>query len=87
MHSERYERPAMGRDRMWNRDDERGGGSRQSYRADRDRFSSNGRSGFHGSWTRDEKKWGHDLFEEANKSPARANEEEQIAKVEALLAS
>lgn len=81
------ERPAMGRDRMWNRDDERGAGSRQSYRADRDRFSGNGRSGFHGSWTKDEKKWGHDLFDEANKSPARSNEEEQIAKVEALLAS
>ncbi|KFK39292.1 hypothetical protein AALP_AA3G225700 [Arabis alpina] len=81
------ERPAMGRDRVWNRDDERGAGSRQGYRADRDRFSGNGRSGFHGSWTKAEKKWDHDLFHEANKSPARANEEEQIAKVEALLAS
>ncbi|KAJ0982122.1 hypothetical protein J5N97_010377 [Dioscorea zingiberensis] len=30
-------------------------------------------------------KWKHDLFDEANKSPIRRNEEEQIAKVEALL--
>lgn len=30
-------------------------------------------------------KWKHDLFEEANKSPNQKNEEEQIAKVEALL--
>lgn len=84
MHSERT---GTGRDRVWNRDDERGAGSRQGYRADRDRFNGNGRSGFHGKGTRDEKKWNHDLFEEANKSPARANEEEQVAKVEALLAS
>ena len=48
---------------------------RQSHRTDRDGFNKNGRS-----WTRDEKKWDHDLFEEAN-------EEEQVAKVEALLAS
>lgn len=82
--SNNNERPAMGRDRVWNRDD----GSRQSYRADREvGFNRNGRSGFHGSWTKAEKKWDHDLYEEANKSPGRANEEEQIAKVEALLAS
>ncbi|ESQ47928.1 hypothetical protein EUTSA_v10021227mg [Eutrema salsugineum] len=88
MDSERHERPAAGRDRVWNRDDDqRGAGSRQSYRLDRDRFSRNGQSGFHGSGTRYEKRWDHDLFEEANKSPAKANEEEQIAKVEALLAS
>ncbi|XP_019097864.1 PREDICTED: uncharacterized protein LOC104770000 isoform X1 [Camelina sativa] len=30
MHSERHERPAMGRDRVWNRDGVRGAGSRQS---------------------------------------------------------
>ncbi|KAJ0264496.1 hypothetical protein HA466_0028430 [Hirschfeldia incana] len=77
------ERPATGRDRVWNRDD----GSRQSYRSDRDGFNRNGRGGFQGSWTKAEKKWDHDLYEEANKSPARANEEEQIAKVEALLSS
>ncbi|KAF8081237.1 hypothetical protein N665_0899s0023 [Sinapis alba] len=83
LHSDRHERPAMGRDRVWNRDD----GSRQSYRSDREGINRNGRSGFHGSWTKAEKKWDHDLYEEANKSPARANEEEQIAKVEALLSS
>ncbi|KAK8936720.1 hypothetical protein KSP39_PZI012151 [Platanthera zijinensis] len=31
-------------------------------------------------------KWKHDLFDEANKSPPPKNEDEQIAKVEALLA-
>ncbi|CAN7074350.1 unnamed protein product [Brassica oleracea var. botrytis] len=73
---------------VWNRDDERVAGSRQSHQtADRDGVNRNGRSGFLGSWTRVEKKWDHDLFEEANKSPARANEDEQVAKVEALLAS
>ncbi|XP_009145764.1 bcl-2-associated transcription factor 1 [Brassica rapa] len=77
------ERPAAGRDRVWNRDD----GSRQSYRTDREGFNRNGRSGFNGGWAKAEKKWDHDLYEEANKSPARANEEEQIAKVEALLSS
>ncbi|CAH8329006.1 unnamed protein product [Eruca vesicaria subsp. sativa] len=78
------ERPATGRDRVWNRDD----GSRQSYRTDREGLNRNGgRSGFQGSWTKAEKKWDHDLYEEANKSPAKANEEEQIAKVEALLSS
>ncbi|XP_071716562.1 uncharacterized protein [Rutidosis leptorrhynchoides] len=32
-------------------------------------------------------KWKHDLYDEANKSPTSKNEEDQIAKVEALLAS
>lgn len=32
-------------------------------------------------------KWKHDLFNEANKSPPPQNEEDQIAKIEALLAS
>ncbi|KAL8234672.1 hypothetical protein R6Q59_020772 [Mikania micrantha] len=32
-------------------------------------------------------KWKHDLYDEANKSPNTKNEEDQIAKVEALLAS
>ncbi|XP_077221141.1 cyclin-like protein [Tasmannia lanceolata] len=31
-------------------------------------------------------KWKHDLFDEANRSPSAKNEEDQIAKVEALLA-
>lgn len=32
-------------------------------------------------------KWKHDMFSEANRSPTPKNEEDQIAKVEALLAS
>ncbi|MCL7040714.1 hypothetical protein MKW94_028783, partial [Papaver nudicaule] len=32
-------------------------------------------------------KWKHDLYDEANKSPTAKNEEEQIAKVQALLSS
>ncbi|KAI7733884.1 hypothetical protein M8C21_013940 [Ambrosia artemisiifolia] len=32
-------------------------------------------------------KWKHDLYDEANKSPTKKKEEDQIAKVEALLAS
>ncbi|GAA0187099.1 hypothetical protein LIER_34387 [Lithospermum erythrorhizon] len=32
-------------------------------------------------------KWKHDLFDEANRGPPRKSEEDQIAKVEALLAS
>ncbi|XP_022725770.1 hepatoma-derived growth factor-related protein 2-like [Durio zibethinus] len=50
----------------------------------RDRFS--GRQGYRSGGTRVEK-WKHDLFDEANKSPPRKNEEDQIAKVESLLAS
>lgn len=49
-----------------------------------DRFS--GRQGYISGGTRVEK-WTHDLFEEANKSPPRKNEEDQIAKVESLLGS
>ncbi|CAA2999701.1 Hypothetical predicted protein [Olea europaea subsp. europaea] len=32
-------------------------------------------------------KWKHDLYEESNRSPTPKNEEDQIAKIEALLAS
>jgi hypothetical protein len=32
-------------------------------------------------------KWKHDLFDDANKSPTTKNEEDQIAKIERLLAS
>ncbi|MQL92678.1 hypothetical protein Taro_025313 [Colocasia esculenta] len=32
-------------------------------------------------------RWKHDLFDEANRSPTPKNEEDEIAKVEALLAS
>ncbi|KAE8712917.1 putative Porin/voltage-dependent anion-selective channel protein [Hibiscus syriacus] len=50
----------------------------------RDRFS--GRQGYRAGGPRVEK-WKHDLFDEANKSPPRQNEEDQIAKVESLLES
>ncbi|KAJ4963041.1 hypothetical protein NE237_022980 [Protea cynaroides] len=40
---------------------------------------------YHSSSFRAEK-WKHDLFDEANRSPTPKNEEDQIAKVEALLA-
>lgn len=60
-----------------------GGSSGGSYRG-RERFS--GRQSYRPSGTRGEK-WKHDLFDEANKSPTAKNEEDQIAKVEALLAS
>ncbi|XWS63006.1 hypothetical protein CRYUN_Cryun06bG0059400 [Craigia yunnanensis] len=59
----------------------RGGGG--DFRG-RDRFS--GRQGYHSGGTHVEK-WKHDLFDEADKSPPRKNEEDQIAKVESLLAS
>ncbi|GMJ00587.1 hypothetical protein like AT3G19650 [Hibiscus trionum] len=60
-----------------------GGGGGSNFRG-RDRFS--GRQGFRSGGHRVEK-WKHDLFDEANKSPPRKNEEDQIAKVESLLAS
>lgn len=60
-----------------------GGNGDRNYRG-RDRFS--GRPGFHASGTRVEK-WKHDLYQEANRSPTPKNEEDQIAKVEALLSS
>lgn len=59
----------------------RGGGN---YR-ERDRFGG-GRQGHRSGGVRVEK-WKHDLFDEANRSPTRKKEEDQIAKVEALLAS
>lgn len=58
----------------------RGGGNFR----ERDRFG--GRQGQRSGDVRVEK-WKHDLFDEANRSPVRKKEEEQIAKVEALLAS
>ncbi|KAJ0697193.1 hypothetical protein HanLR1_Chr10g0366241 [Helianthus annuus] len=64
------------------------------------RYGSDGGGGFGGSFRgRDGfnerqrqtggrvEKWKHDLYDEANKSPTEKNEEDQIAKVEALLAS
>ncbi|KAF3642874.1 putative pre-mRNA-splicing factor CWC22 -like protein isoform X2 [Capsicum annuum] len=49
----------------------------------RDRFNS--RPGHNPSKVVE--KWKHDLYDEANKSPPPKNEEDQIAKIEALLAS
>ncbi|KAI9124186.1 hypothetical protein K1719_005486 [Acacia pycnantha] len=57
-----------------------GGGN---YRG-RDRFS--GRQGYHPSKPRIEK-WKHDLYQETDKDPIPKNEDDQIAKLEALLAS
>lgn len=62
---------------------ERYGGGNGNYKG-RDRFGE--RQGYRGSGTRVEK-WTHDLYQEANRSPTPKNEEDQIAKVEALLAS
>ncbi|XP_038680965.1 uncharacterized protein LOC119981897 [Tripterygium wilfordii] len=58
-------------------------GNGGNYRG-RDRYG--GKQGYHSSNGRVEK-WKHDLFHEANRSPTLKNEENQIAKVEALLAS
>lgn len=62
-----------------------GGGGRGSgnYRG-RDRFS--GGQGYHPSEPRVEK-WKHDLYQEVDKDPVPKNEEDQIAKLEALLKS
>ena len=62
---------------------ERCGSGGTNYK-ERERFS--GRQGYHPGGTRAEK-WKHDMFGEANRSPTTKNEEDQIAKVEALLAS
>uniref|UniRef100_A0A2P2KG75 Uncharacterized protein MANES_10G081700 n=2 Tax=Rhizophora mucronata TaxID=61149 RepID=A0A2P2KG75_RHIMU len=59
-----------------------GGGGGSNYRG-RERMSE--RQGYRPGGRGE--KWKHDLFDEANKSPTRKNEEDQIAKVEALLAS
>lgn len=52
----------------------------------RGRENFNRRPGNHPSGARVEK-WKHDLYDETNKSPSSKKEEEQIAKVEALLSS
>uniref|UniRef100_A0A7N0UE83 Btz domain-containing protein n=1 Tax=Kalanchoe fedtschenkoi TaxID=63787 RepID=A0A7N0UE83_KALFE len=57
-------------------------GSGGNYRA---RDGPSARQGPHSTGLSD--KWKHDLFSEANRSPTPKNEEDQIAKVEALLAS
>ncbi|XP_050209759.1 uncharacterized protein LOC126660341 [Mercurialis annua] len=84
-YSDRLERPAFGDRREAQR-----GGLRERYNSiggnysERERF--NGRQGYGIGGTRAEK-WKHDMFDESNKSPTTKNEEDQIAKVEALLAS
>ncbi|KAK6120987.1 hypothetical protein DH2020_045275 [Rehmannia glutinosa] len=62
------------------RDDRSGGNNR--YR-DRDGFTH--RQGYRPSGSRVDK-WKHDLYNEANRSPTPKNEEDQISKIEALLA-
>ncbi|XP_059313910.1 uncharacterized protein LOC132064807 [Lycium ferocissimum] len=89
-HPGRYERPFTGerdanRGETWrgkfpSRDRYHGNGG--DYRG-RDRFNS--RQGQNPSKVVE--KWKHDLYDEANKSPTPKNEEDRIAKIEALLAS
>ncbi|KAK9085783.1 hypothetical protein Sjap_026194 [Stephania japonica] len=77
----RGERQRVGfpsRDRFTGNDGSRG----------RDRF--NGRNGELNQYrppTVRAEKWKHDMFDEANRSPTPKNEDDQIAKIEALLAS
>ncbi|KAJ9537946.1 hypothetical protein OSB04_030679 [Centaurea solstitialis] len=61
-----------------------GGGGFGGSNSNRGRDRFNGRQGQSGGRV---EKWKHDLYDEANKSPTAKNEEDQIAKVEALLAS
>ncbi|KAL2324283.1 hypothetical protein Fmac_023341 [Flemingia macrophylla] len=60
-----------------------GSGGISNYRG-RDKF--NGRQGYRPFTTRVEK-WKHDLYQEVNKDPIPKNEDDQIAKLEALLTS
>ncbi|XP_057450336.1 uncharacterized protein LOC130741438 isoform X2 [Lotus japonicus] len=60
----------------------RGNGGNDNYRG-RDKF--NGRQGYSPSKTRFDK-WKHDLYQEVNKDRAVQNEDDRIAKLEALLA-
>ncbi|XP_062216474.1 uncharacterized protein LOC133916697 isoform X2 [Phragmites australis] len=54
---------------------------------DRDRFNNpyGGRSNLYQATGDEEEKWKHDLYDQTNRSPPPKTEEEQIAKVEALL--
>ncbi|GAU14984.1 hypothetical protein TSUD_47790 [Trifolium subterraneum] len=60
-----------------------GSGGNSNYRG-RDKF--NGRQDYHPVKTQTEK-WKHDLYQEVNKDSIVKNEDDQIAKLEALLAS
>ncbi|KDP44496.1 hypothetical protein JCGZ_16329 [Jatropha curcas] len=89
-HSDRSERPLLAdkkeaqRGGLFSKERYNSAGGRGGNYRGRERFS--GRQGYRTSGTRLEK-WKHDLFDEANKSPNAKNEEDQIAKVEELLAS
>ncbi|KAF9675805.1 hypothetical protein SADUNF_Sadunf09G0071400 [Salix dunnii] len=83
-HIDRSDRQAAGNREVKKTDlasRERFGGG--NYRG-RERFSD--RQSYRPSGTRGEK-WKHDLFDDANRSPTTKNEEDQTAKIEALLAS
>ncbi|GER36913.1 cyclin-related family protein [Striga asiatica] len=60
---------------------------RDRYKGERDRFSNNRQGGYNQAGGGRVEKWKHDLYDEANKSPNPKNEEDQISKIEALLAS
>lgn len=83
-HIDRSERPAAG-----NRGDMLRGGlpSRERYGGGNYRGSGrfSERQGHRPSGMQGEK-WKHDLFDDANRSPTTKNEEDQIAKIERLLA-
>lgn len=88
-HPGRYGRPFAGE-----RDANRGETWRGKFPS-RDRYHGNGdyrgRDRFNSRQVHNPskvvEKWKHDLYDEANKSPTPKNEEDQIAKIEALLAS
>ncbi|KAJ9159413.1 hypothetical protein P3X46_024921 [Hevea brasiliensis] len=88
-HSDRYERPVLGdkkepqRGSLLSRERYTSGGGGGNYRG---RERSSGRQVYRPSGARVEK-WKHDLYDEANRSPTTKNEEDQIAKIEELLAS
>lgn len=86
-HVDRPERPAAGNREVKKSDlasrERFGGDGGGNYRG-RERFSD--RQSYRPSGTRGEK-WKHDLFDDTNRSPTKKNEEDQIAKIEALLAS
>ncbi|KAG6417479.1 hypothetical protein SASPL_119660 [Salvia splendens] len=90
-YTDRPERPVAGERELNNAQPWRG--NFQS----RDRFNANGRQrGRDNRFTPRQgnlprggrvEKWKHDLYDEANRSPPRKNEEDQISKIESLLAS
>ncbi|XP_027162392.1 uncharacterized protein LOC113762941 [Coffea eugenioides] len=60
-------------------------GNRPGNYRGRDRFTA--RQGYRATTRGRVEKWKHDLYDEANRSPSPKNEEDVVAKVEALLAS